>query len=192
MRRRFCCSIALPRTPASHSQTMREFLQSWETVSLQKQRLPAVSDPGVPEFFLLSDWNLPSCNFHPLFPVTCLQPEKKQALFSVVTALSREAERVCGQTESCPLWPSVSSSVKCCYQTWPTEWLGRFEKMCIGHTAAGSVTDYHCCYYGRCLRNFPAGLVVKTSRSSSRDVGLILGGEVKIPCASLPKKKTKT
>ena len=87
MRRLFCCSIALPRTPAPHSQTMREFLQSWETVSLQRQRLPAVSDPGVPEFFLLSNRNLPSCNFHPLFPVTCLRPEKKQALFFTVTAL---------------------------------------------------------------------------------------------------------
>lgn len=108
------CAFALPfSSPKPPSKQPSSFSGD---LSLQRQRLPSVNNPSVTEFLLS---NLSSCNFHPLFPVICLRPRKKQACFAFYDSSqlseggSGRVRGICGQTGSHSLWPLVFSSVKC-------------------------------------------------------------------------------
>lgn len=98
--------------------------------------------PRVTEFFLLSSWNLSSCNFHPLFLVICLRPRKKQAHFPFSDSNSAPRREAVGEWKgvmgrkhavlSAPQSPLLWNGG---YKIWLTGWLWIFKKMCIRHLA---------------------------------------------------------
>lgn len=122
----------------------------------------------VTEFFLLSNWNLSSCNIHPLFPVLCLRPRKKQAYFPFCGSHSAPRGEAVGSLREIvdrqgPILPDPRSPLRwnSDYETWLTGWLWRFKKMWIRHLvqflvySSCSVTDYHYNYYWRRLLTSP-------------------------------------